>query len=84
MNTNLDLIIVLCLAGIGVLAINAAIILWARRKKPLSEFQVVNQIIRAAQNPFEKSDAEYQELSSLVNNLKRQDNHQNSEGQDEQ
>jgi hypothetical protein len=84
MTGNQDLLLVLCLAGVGVLAVNAAIILWARRKKPLSEFQIFTQLFRSAQNPFEKSESQYHELSSLVKDLKHPEIQQKSEGRDEQ
>ena len=84
MNINQDVLLVLCLTVIGVLIVNAAIILWVRRSKPPVEFQIFTQLSRAAKNPFEKSDAQFQELTSLIEELKRQENQESSGGQGEQ
>lgn len=84
MNINQDVLLVICLTLVGVLVVNAVIIFWVRRSKPPIEFQIFNQLSQTAKNPFKKSDAQFQELSALIEELQQQENQKNSGGQGEQ
>ncbi|MFN2197463.1 MAG: hypothetical protein ACK2UW_15200 [Anaerolineales bacterium] len=84
MTINQDVLLVLCLTLVGVLIVNGVIIFWVRRSKPPIEFQIFSQLSRTAKNPFEKSDAQFKELSSLIDELQQQENQKSTGGQGEQ
>jgi hypothetical protein len=58
--------LVLCLTVLGVVAINAGIIIWARRSQPSGEIQAFRRLANAARNPLSRQSAEFDELSRLV------------------
>lgn len=61
-----QLTLVLCLTFIGILVINAGIILWARRNAPSGEVQAFRRLANAAKNPLSRQANELDELSELV------------------
>lgn len=71
MENNGTLALVLCITFIGVIGINGLIIMWARRKEPLSEYKVFQRLYKSARNPLKPADDELAELSRLVSNLKK-------------
>jgi hypothetical protein len=73
--------LVLCLTVLGVVAINAGIIIWARRSQPSGEIQAFRRLANAARNPLSRQSAEFDELSRLV--AKYKETSDSSSSQDE-
>lgn len=71
MGNNSTLILVLCLTFVGVFAINAVIIMWARRKDPMSEAKIFRNLYDTARSPLKPGDDQITELSNLVSELKK-------------
>jgi hypothetical protein len=63
--------LVLCLTFLVIFAINAGIILWARRKDPIIEVQAFRLLVNAARNPMAQSKKDIEELSRLVAEFKQ-------------
>lgn len=61
--------IVILLTVLGVVLLNAAILIMIRGRKPDSEIEVMRRLGSAARQPFAKSDAQFEELSRLVKEL---------------
>lgn len=71
MEGNSTLALVLCLTFAGVIGINAVIIMWARRKDPMSEFKVFRRLYDSSRNPLKPADDQLAELADLVAKLER-------------
>lgn len=69
METNSTLALVLCLTFVGVIGVNALIIIWARRKDPMSEAKIFRRLYDSARNPLKPGDDQLAELSKLVSEL---------------
>ena len=61
--------IVILLTVLGVLLLNATILIMVRGRKSGSEIEVMRRLGSAARKPFAKSDAQFDELSRLVKEL---------------
>jgi hypothetical protein len=61
--------IVILLTVLGVLLLNAAILIMVRGRRPGSEIEVMRRLGSAARQPFAKSDSQFEELSRLVKDL---------------
>jgi hypothetical protein len=71
--------LVLCLTIGGVLFINAAILVWFRRKQSTGEFHLLGNLTANLRNPNQKANDEMQELSRLVAELKSDNSDQPQE-----
>jgi hypothetical protein len=66
-----QLALVLCITFVGVIVINAGIIMWARRKEPSGEIQAFRRLADAAKSPFAQTTGDIEELSRLVAEYKQ-------------
>jgi cell division protein FtsL len=65
--------LIIFLTIVGVVIINAAIVVWARRKGTLFEIEAMRKLFREARDPFSVEDNQLAELSRLVGDLKPAD-----------
>lgn len=61
--------IIILLTVLGVLLLNAAILIMIRGRKSGSEIEVMRRLGSAARKPFAQSEAQFEELSRLVKEL---------------
>ena len=70
MSRGEQVFLIIFLTIVGVVIINAAIVVMARNKGTLFEIDALRKLFREARNPFSFEDNQLEELSHLVSKLK--------------